>query len=207
MSKYILSGFLFFWAIATNAAPFLSSNIYPDTAPRPTEFLISINDGDEATSAAAMVKQASTVTLTAYDAATTYKITIGGQDVTQVGTGGTTTTTATAFATALNASANSNFMPITWASAGAVITGTADVGGTPFTPTSSVTGGTGTIGAPVETADPDGRFLLFDLAALLFGTYDYSVKAQNLTSTSGAATGSFEIGIETPQVHVIPVAP
>lgn len=55
-------------------------------------------------SAAAHLNHTYTMTVTAYDAATTYRVTIGGVDVDQVGTGGTTTTTAVALTTALNAS-------------------------------------------------------------------------------------------------------
>lgn len=92
------------------------------------------------------VAQVSTVTVTAYDAATTYAIIIGGVTVSVVGSGGTTTTVATALTTALNASTHPYFSKITWTSNAAVITGTADTAGVPFTATTSETGGAGTIG-------------------------------------------------------------
>jgi len=201
-----------FWAFVgfptlISAAPFLSSAAYPDSGAQPTEFLVSVDDTAEAESAAAHLKHTYTITLTAYDAATTYKVTIGGADVTQIGTGGTTTTTATALTTALNASADANFTPITWTSSGAVITGIHDVPGTAYVPTTSKTGGTGTIGAPVETAEPDEAFLLYDLEGITFGTHIVSVKAQNDTSTSTAATLSFDVGVETPDLIIIPGAP
>jgi hypothetical protein len=100
--------------------------------------------------------QVRSATLTAYDAATTYRITINGKVVSQIGTGGTTTTTATAFATALNASTIPEFAEATWSSNGAVVTGTMDDPGVPFTFTTSVSGGTGTIGAASDTTSNDG---------------------------------------------------
>lgn len=96
--------------------------------------------------AAPAVAQVGTFTVTAYDAATTYAITINGVSVSTLGTGGTTTTTATALTTAFNASTHPYFAAITATSAAAVITLTADTAGFPFTATSSETGGTGTIG-------------------------------------------------------------
>jgi len=198
------------WPIVGQGAPFLSSNAYPDTGAQPTEFLVTLDDTSEVSSAARNLKHTYTMTITAYDAATTYKVTIGGADVTQVGTGGTTTTTATALTTALNGSTNSNFTPITWTSAANVITGTHDTEGVSYTPTTSVSGGAGTFGAPVETKEPDEAFLLYDLEGTVgevFGIHTYSVKAQNATSTSEAATGSFDVGVQTPDVIVIPAAP
>lgn len=193
--------------LAAPAAPFLSSASYIFSSAQPTEFVISIDDGAEVTSAAAHLKQVSTMTITAYDTATTYKVTIGGADVTQVGTGGTTTTTATALKDALNASVNANFTPITWTSSGAVITGTSDAPGVPYTPTTSVTGGTGTFAAPVLVTRADEAFLLYDLAALVFGHHDAVVKAQNSTITGSAATLGFDLGIETPNLIVVPASP
>ncbi len=189
------------------AAPFLSSAVYPVGSPQPTEFLVSIDDIAEAASTAVSVRQVSTITLTAYDTATTYKVTIGGVDVTQVGTGGTLSQLAATFSNTLNASADANFAPITWSASGAVITGKHDTGGTAFTPTTSVTGGTGTIGAPVLVTASTGKALYFDLEGLTFGSHNASVKAQNATTTSAAATLSFESGVEVPNLIVIPGAP
>lgn len=91
--------------------------------------------------------QVSTAVITAYDTATTYKVTIGGVVVSVVGQGGTTATTATALRTALNASTHPYFAAITWSGSGSDITGTADTAGVPFIATSSVTAGTGTFSA------------------------------------------------------------
>lgn len=197
------------WPIGVGSAPFLSSAHYTVAAGnQPIEFLVSIDDGAEVISPAVFVRQVSTFTITAYDAATTYKITIGGFDVTQVGTGGTAAMTAQAFATALNDSVNANFTPITWSSSGAVITGKADVGGVAFTPTTSVTGGAGTIGAPVALNLSTSKAPQFDLEGVGFGSHTANVKAQTATTTSTAATFPFDIGVETPSLLlVIPGAP
>mgnify|MGYP001577786689 CR=1 FL=1 len=107
---------------------------------------------------ATAVAQISTVQITAYDAATTYKVTIGGVVVSVVGSGGTPTTVATALAAALNASTHPYFEAVTWTSATDTVTGTAATAGVPFTATSSVSGGAGTIGAvatPTASSGPN----------------------------------------------------
>lgn len=92
------------------------------------------------------VAQQEQITISAYDVATTYKATINGKTVSVVGSGGTTDTVATALYNALIASTIPEFMEISWAAPAAnVITGTAVVAGKPFTLTTAVTGGTGTI--------------------------------------------------------------
>ena len=91
--------------------------------------------------------QVGTVSITGYDVTTTYKITIGSAVVSVLGQGGTTTTTATALTAALAAEQDGRFTEITWTSSGAVITATAVTAGVPFTLTSSVSGGGGTIGS------------------------------------------------------------
>lgn len=93
------------------------------------------------------VAQTATVQITAYDAATTYKLTVGGVVVSTVGTGGTASTTATALAAAWNASTHVYFTGVTASANTDTVTLTADTAGVPFTATSSVTGGTGTIGS------------------------------------------------------------
>ena len=93
------------------------------------------------------VKQVSTITVTAYDAATTYRITMNGKILGVLGSGGTTTTVATALTAALAASEDPEFQEVDWSSSAAVITATARTAGTPFIATSSVSGGAGTIGA------------------------------------------------------------
>jgi hypothetical protein len=95
---------------------------------------------------ATAVAQIDTVQITAYDAATTYKITIGGVEVSTIGTTDANGT-ATALAAAFNASAHPYFTGITASDATDTVTLTADVAGVEFTASSSVTGGTGTIGA------------------------------------------------------------
>lgn len=189
------------------AEPFLSTGIYAAGSPQPTDFLVSVGDRAEEVSASVSVRQVSTITLTAYDTATTYKVTIGGVDVTQVGTGGTLSQLAAVFATTLNNSADANFTPITWSSSGAVITGKHDTGGTAFTPTTSVSGGTGTIGAPVLVTASTGKALFYDIAHLPFGTHTAVIKARNATTTSSEGTNTFEVGLDTPTVTVVPGAP
>lgn len=191
----------------SSADPFLSSSAYLVTSAQPTEFLVSINDQAEIPSAAVNARQSSTITITGYDTATTYKVTIGGVDVTQVGTGGNAAMTAQALTTALNNSVDAGFAAITWSSTGAVITGKADAGGVSFTATTSVTGGAGTIGSPVALVLSTSKSLAFDLVDLPFGSYTASVKAQNNTSTSSEAVLTFDVGIETPNLTLMPKAP
>lgn len=102
------------------------------------------------------VAQVGTFTVTAYDVATTYSLTVGGKSVSTIGTGGTTTTTAAALVTAWNASTSALFSGVTASNSGAVITLTADTAGVPFTATSSATGGTGTIGSYSATTAATG---------------------------------------------------
>jgi hypothetical protein len=100
---------------------------------------------------AAAVAKKYTVQITAYDAATTYKITVGSVVISVVGSGGTTTTVATALAAAWNASTNVYCTGITAAAVTDTITFTADTAGVDFTITSSVSAGTGTIGSATNT--------------------------------------------------------
>lgn len=120
------------------------------------------------------IAQVRSATITAYDAATTYKITINGKVVSQVGTGGTVTTTATAFVTALNASTIPEFAEVTWSSNAGAVIGTKDTAGTSFTFTTSVSGGTGTFGAASNTTANDGPL---------------AVTANNFKDASSAARG------------------
>jgi len=100
---------------------------------------------------AAKVAQVSTVTITGFDAATTYKLTINGKVVSVLGTG-STAATATALQVALAASTIPEFLEVTWTVNSSTVTGTAVTAGVPFTVTSSVSGGAGTIGAVSTTA-------------------------------------------------------
>jgi hypothetical protein len=96
------------------------------------------------------VAQVSSATVTAYDAATTYTITVGaGNNTRTISAPGTTDASGTAAAlrTAWNASTHPYCSGITAGGTGAVVTLTADVPGVPFTVASSKTGGTGTFGA------------------------------------------------------------
>ena len=92
------------------------------------------------------VAQVDTVQVTGFDAATTYTITIGGIAVSVAGNTDVNTT-ASDLQVALAAETHAYFAAITWTVSTDTITATADVAGCPFTATSSVTGGTGTIGA------------------------------------------------------------
>lgn len=103
-----------------------------------------------------------TTLINAYDATTTYKLTINGKVVSVLGQGGTSTTTAAAFVTALNASTIPEFAELTWANnASATVTGTDDgvadpKSGRTQTIAASVSGGAGTIGATTTATTPDG---------------------------------------------------
>lgn len=92
------------------------------------------------------VTQVSSATVTAYDAATTYKLTVAGLTVSAVGNTDVNTT-AEDLKTAWNASTYPYFTAALATRSGAAVILTANVAGVPFTVTSSVTGGTGTIGA------------------------------------------------------------
>lgn len=80
---------------------------------------------------ATAVKQVSTTTITVFDAATTYTVTIGGVAVNQVGTTDANTT-ATNLKNALAASTHPYFTAIVWTSATNVVTATAVTAGVPF---------------------------------------------------------------------------
>lgn len=95
--------------------------------------------------------QVSTAAVTAYDAATTYSVILTGENgatttISVVGSGGTTTTVAAALVVAFNASVSPLCTGITASNNSANFILTADTAGVPFTPTTSETSGTGTIG-------------------------------------------------------------
>lgn len=97
--------------------------------------------------------QVYTVTITAGDAATTYKITIGAKVVSVVGYA-TVTLVATALYDLLVASEDGEFQEITWTNPSAgVVKATANEAGKPFTLVASVTGGTGTISGAATTTN------------------------------------------------------
>ncbi len=92
--------------------------------------------------------QVGTFTVTADDVLTTFSITIGTVKVSILGSGVSAAQTATNLIAALQACTAGMFTEITWASGGsAIIQGTANTAGMPFTAVSSVSGGAGTIGS------------------------------------------------------------
>src|SRR5437870_1231320 len=99
------------------------------------------------TGGASAIAQVSTVTITADDVTTTYKLTINGKVISTLGTGVSTTATAAALAAAWAASTAGEALEVVATSSVAVVTLTGKSDGTPFTVTSSVSGGAGTIGA------------------------------------------------------------
>jgi len=101
------------------------------------------------------VKQVATVQITAFDAATTYEITIGDKVVSVIGNTNVNTT-ASDLQVALEASTNPYFVEIDWTVSTDTITATAGTAGVPFVAASSVTGGTGTIGAVTTTTTSSG---------------------------------------------------
>jgi hypothetical protein len=118
---------------------------------------------------ATAVAQVTTVQITGYDVATTYKITVGSVVISTVGTGGTVNTTATALAAAWNASTHPYCTGVTALASTDTVTFTGDVAGIPFEITSSVTGGTGTIGSATEATASAGPWHLSSAANFLAG--------------------------------------
>jgi hypothetical protein len=103
------------------------------------------------------VAQDRRATITAYDAATTYKVTINGKVVSLLGTGGTVTTTAAALVALLNGSTvPQEFQEATWSNSSGTLISVMDTPGKPITWTTSVSGGTGTFGAASDTTSNDG---------------------------------------------------
>lgn len=98
------------------------------------------------TGKAPAVAQVSTAQVTAYDAATTYSLTVNGVSVSTAGTTDAAGT-ATALAAAWEASDHPYFSPIIATANSDTVTLTGPADGMPFTVTSSAASGTGTIGA------------------------------------------------------------
>lgn len=133
------------------------------------------------------VAQVSTVQITGYDVATTYKLTVGHLVISTVGTGGSVNTTATALAAAWNASTHPYAAAVTASANTDTVTLTADTAGIPFVVTSSVTSGTGTIGsitAGTANAGPNdfgtaanwsGSTVPVDTDSIVFGNSAYDV--------------------------------
>jgi hypothetical protein len=105
------------------------------------------------------VVQDTRVTINVFDAATTYKITIGGVVVSVLGTTDAQTT-IDALAALLQASAHPYFSAVTWSRSGtggsSALKGLADVAGVPFTFTATTTGGTGSFNAVADTTACSG---------------------------------------------------
>ena len=96
-----------------------------------------------------------TIQVTAYDAATTYIITVNGKSVTAIAAG-SVNATATALASAWNAATEAEFAEITASANTDTVTLTHDTAGVPFTVTTDESGGTGTIGNPSTTTAATG---------------------------------------------------
>jgi hypothetical protein len=159
------------------------------------------------------VAQVTTVTIGTYDVTTTYSVTINGKSVSTLGTGGTAATTATALQGLLAASTITEFQDATWTVSAAVITGTAATAGVPFTLSTSVTGGTGTISNSTTTtssgpndastaanwttgaipAAGDDLWFINSASSVKWGLASISNPA--LTSINGDSTFTGEIGL------------
>lgn len=105
---------------------------------------------------ATAVAQVGTIQITAYDAATTYKLVVNGETIASTSAQGSANATASALNTAWNNSTNPYATPITTSVSTDTITFTADNAGVPFTVSGSVTGGTGTIGSYTATTANSG---------------------------------------------------
>jgi hypothetical protein len=101
------------------------------------------------------VAQVSTVQITAYDSATTYILTVNNKTVSVPGNTDVNTT-ASDLADAWNASTEPEFAEVTASVSTDTVTLTGDTAGLPFTATSSVSGGTGTIGSVTESTAATG---------------------------------------------------
>lgn len=96
-----------------------------------------------------------TIEVSAYDAATTYTITVNGKSISTIAAG-TADLTATALAAAWNAATEAEFAEVTASAATDTVTLTHDNAGVPFTVTTSESGGTGTIEDPVVATAATG---------------------------------------------------
>lgn len=101
------------------------------------------------------VAQVDTIQVTLFDVTTTYIITINTDTVSVLGDTDEDTTAANLQA-ALEASTNPYFVNIDWTVTTDTITATAGAAGNPHTITSSVSGGTGTIGAVTNVTASSG---------------------------------------------------
>ncbi len=110
---------------------------------------------------AVAVAQVSTVQVTAYDATTTYKITVGGTNgapsvILSAIAAGSVNATATALAAAWNASTHPYCTGVTALATTDTVSFTADTAGVPFVISKSVSGGTGTLGSVTAVTASSG---------------------------------------------------
>jgi hypothetical protein len=111
---------------------------------------------------ATAVAQVDTIQITAFDAATTYSVDIGGVVVSVIGNTSVNQTATDLHAALTGASAEANTIyfdegvTITWTVATDTVTATAFVPGVPFEITASVTGGTGTLSHTAEATASAG---------------------------------------------------
>jgi hypothetical protein len=106
------------------------------------------------------VAQVDTVQVSGFDATTTYILTVNGVDLVSELGDTDANTTATNIAAAWEASAHPYATGITATAATDTVTLTADVAEVPFTVSSSVSGGAGTIGAVTSSTAPTGPHTL-----------------------------------------------
>lgn len=102
------------------------------------------------------VSEVKTVQVTAYDAATTYTLTINGKDVSVAGVTNAAGT-ASALATAWNNSDIPEIAEITASVNNDTVTLTHDTPGVPFTVSKSTSGGTGTLGSVTSVTAATGK--------------------------------------------------
>ncbi len=136
------------------------------------------------------VAQVVTITISGYHASTTYSITINSKTVSVAGTTDTAGT-ASALQVALAASTIPEFAEVTWTypGSGAVVTGTAATPGVPFTATSSVSGGSGTIGAVTTTTANSGPNVYSATANWSLGYVPQATLAAPVQAAAAAASG------------------
>ena len=109
------------------------------------------------TGAAIAVAQVTTAQITGFDASTTYSLTVNGVSVSAAGDTDASTT-ATNLAAAWEAATHPYFTPITATANSDTVTMTGPADGMPFTVSSSVSGGAGTIGATSTTTSATGPY-------------------------------------------------
>lgn len=140
------------------------------------------------------IAEVKTVAISGFDAATTYRLTIGNKVVSVVGIT-STAATASALSAAWNASEIPETQDITASVNSSTVTLTHDEEGVPFTVTSSVSGGSGTIGAVSTTTSASGPHFWGGAANWSGGADPTSgvCEVQTLTITGTPTGGDFTI--------------